>query len=299
MNWKTISFDWNQVRAFLATIEEGSLSAAARALGQTQPTLSRQITALEKSLGLTLFERGHRSMRLTQAGMELIDHVTEMGDAAARISLTATGQSQAIDGSISITASDAMSAFHLLPILKVLKERAPGIVVELIASNEVRDLNRREADIAIRHIRPDQPELIAKLVHQTTVHLYASTDYLDTYGRPANVDDLNGADFIGYEYAERLLPQLNDIGLSLTKNNFKYCTTSGVVMYRLIEQGFGIGLMPKEVAELTPKVEQVLEDLKPIPLPVWLVAHREIYTNRRIRIVYDLIAETFKKLSHS
>ena len=106
MNWQSMSFDWNQARAFLATAEEGSLSAAARAIGQTQPTLSRQVAALEQDLGVTLFERIGRSLSLTQSGLELLDHFRAMGDAANRISLTASGQSQAIEGRVSITATD-------------------------------------------------------------------------------------------------------------------------------------------------------------------------------------------------
>jgi len=98
MNWQSVSFDWNQARAFLVTAEQGSLSAAARALGLTQPTLGRQVAALEEKLGVTLFERGRRSLFLTQSGLELLDHVRMMGDAAGRISLTASGQSQAIEG---------------------------------------------------------------------------------------------------------------------------------------------------------------------------------------------------------
>jgi DNA-binding transcriptional LysR family regulator len=111
MNWNAVSFDWNQVRAFLATVEEGSLSAAARALNQTQPTLSRQVTALERDLGVTLFERGPRTMALTDTGIELLDHVRAMGEAAARLSLSASGQSQAIEGQVSITATDMTATY--------------------------------------------------------------------------------------------------------------------------------------------------------------------------------------------
>ena len=106
MKWQTVSFDWNQARAFLVTVEEGSLTAAARALGLTQPTLGRQVAALEDSLGVTLFDRVGRSLRLTPSGLELLDHVRSMGDAAGRVSLTASGQSQTVEGQVCITASD-------------------------------------------------------------------------------------------------------------------------------------------------------------------------------------------------
>ena len=295
MNWQAINFDWNQVRAFLATVEEGSLSAAARALGQTQPTLSRQVTALEQALGVTLFERGRRSMFLTQPGIELLDHVRAMADAAGHISLTASGQSQTISGQVSITASDAMATYFLPPVLKRLREVAPEIEVDVISSNSVSDLTRREADIAIRHVRPEQPDLIARLMRESTAHLYASPAYLDAHGRPRSARDLSDAHFIGYESAERMVALLNSLGLSLTKANFKLTSTSGLVVGELVKQGLGITVMPKEFAVWFPDVECVLPELDPIPVSTWLVTHRELHTSRRIRLVFDLLADALSE----
>ena len=297
MNWQSISFDWNQARAFLATAEEGSLSAAARALGQTQPTLSRQVAALEQELGVTLFERVGRSLSLTQSGVELLDHFRAMGDAATRISLAASGQSQAIEGQVTITATNMMATYHLPAMLKRIREVAPGIEIEIVASNEVRDLTRREADIAIRHGRPKQPDLIAKLVHETTAHLYASTEFLDRYSRPQTAADLSDADFIGFEHAELLLPYLNPLGLSLTRDNFKLVSASGTVVMELVKQGLGIGVFTKEDAALAPNLELALPQLEPFPIPTWLATHRELHTSRRIRLVFDLLAEAFAQWS--
>jgi len=293
MNWQAVSFDWNQARAFLATAEEGSLSAAARALGQTQPTLGRQVSALEENLGVTLFERVGRSLSLTQSGLELLEHFRVMGNAATRISLTASGQSQAIEGHVRITATNVMATFHLPAVLKRLREVAPGIEIDLVASNEVRDLTRREADIAIRHGRPEQPDLIAKLVHESSAHLYASTEFLDKHGRPETPSDLSDAPFIGVENSERLLPVLNGLGLSLSRRNFHLTTASGTVIIELVRQGLGVSILIKETAALFPELEPVLPDLDPIPVPTWLVTHRELHTSRRIRLVFDLLAESF------
>ncbi len=294
MDWKSISFDWNQVRAFLVTAEEGSFSAASRALGLTQPTLGRQVSALEDRLGVILFERLGRSLSLTPSGLELLDHVRAMGDAASRLSLTASGQSQRIEGRVCITATDVMSMYLLPDALKRLREVAPGIEVEVVASNDVRDLRRREADIAIRHGRPEQPDLIAKLLRETSIHLYASSDYLDQHGRPTSPSDLSEAVFIGFDQSDRLLTRLNEIGLTLTKNNFKLISESGAVAWELVKQGLGIGLMVKEVGDRTSGVECVLPDLDPITVPIWLVTHRELHTSRRIRLVFDLLAASLK-----
>ncbi len=295
MNWQAVRFDWNQARAFLATAEEGSLSAAARALGLTQPTLGRQVAALEAELGVTLFERVGRSLSLTRSGIELLEHFRAMGEAAGRISLAASGQSQAVEGQVRITATDMMATYHLPPMLKGLREVAPGIEIEIVASNEVRDLRRREADIAIRHVRPEQPDLIARLVGETTAHMYASVGYLDRHGRPQGPRDLSAADFVGGEQPERYLPALNALGLSLRPENFKFTASSGTVTLELVKCGYGISFLPKDIEAVAPELECVLPELDPIPIPVWLVTHRELHTSRRIRLVYDLMAEALAR----
>lgn len=294
MDWNSITFDWNQVRAFLVTAEEGSFSAASRALGLTQPTLGRQVAALEDRLGITLFERLGRSLSLTQSGLELLEHVRAMGEAASRVSLTASGQSQSIEGRVCITATDVMSMYLLPDALKRLREMAPAIEIEIVASNDVRDLRRREADIAIRHGRPEQPDLIARLLRETSIHLYASTDYLDQHGRPSSPDDLSEAVFIGFDQSDRLPARLNEIGLRLTRDNFKLISESGAVAWEMVKQGLGIGVMAQEVADRTTGIECVLPDLDPIPVPIWLVTHRELHTSRRIRLVFDVLAECLK-----
>jgi DNA-binding transcriptional LysR family regulator len=294
MDWQAVTFDWNQVRAFLVAAEEGSFSAASRALGLTQPTLGRQVSALEDRLGVTLFERLGRSLSLTESGLELLDHVRAMGDAASRLSLTASGQSQRIEGRVCITATDIMSMYLLPDALRRLREMAPGIEIEVVASNDVRDLRRREADIAIRHGRPEQPDLIAKLLRETSVHLYASSDYLDQHGRPTSPSDISEAVFIGFEQSDRLLNRLNEIGLTLTKNNFKLISESGAVAWELVRQGLGIGVMAKDVGDRTPGVECVLPDLDPITFPIWLVTHRELHTSRRIRLVFGMLEASLK-----
>ena len=291
MNWPSVSFDWNQARAFLATAEEGSLSAAARALGHTQPTLSRQVAALEQDLGVTLFERVGRSLALTDAGRELLDHCRAMGEAAGRVSLTAAGQAQAVEGHVNITATNWMATYHLPPVLARLRDVAPGISVTVIASNEVRDLRRREADIAIRHGRPEEPELIAKLIGEVAAHLYAAPAYFDHYGRPETVADLADATFVGFEHPERLLPLFESLGVTLTPRHFMLTSASGTVILALVERGLGIAPLTADIAALWPDLERVLPDLELARVPTWLVAHRELHTSRRIRLVFDLLAD--------
>lgn len=283
--------DWNHLRAFLATVETGSLSAAARSLDLTQPTLGRQVAALEQELDILLFERVGRALALTAAGAELFESARTMGEAAGRLSIIASGQSQSIEGLVRITASDIVAAHILPPILKRLHELASGIVVDVVAANEVRDLMRREADIAIRHVRPEQPDLIARRCLGTTAHLYSATSYLDAHGRPTTGAELADENFIGYSEADGLVTELNARGVPVTRHNFKWTTGSVVTAWEMIRQGLGIGVMFRNVAEGAPGVEPVLPDLAPLDVPIWLAVHRELHTSRRIRLVFDLLAE--------
>ena len=290
MDWRSIKFDWNRARAFLVTAEEGSLSAAARALGMTQPTLGRQVTALEKELGVALFERVGLGLILTPSGLELVEHVRAMGDAASKVSLTASGQSQNIEGNVCITCSEYYAVFVLPAIIKKLRKLEPKISIEIIATNTTSDLRRREADIAIRNFRPTQPELIAKKVKDVFARLYATPEYLKEIGEPKKPTDLSRADFISFDDTEQLMSGLNAMGLKLTKQNFPLQTEHFITHWELVKQGLGIGIMPEELGEIEPMVVQALPSLAAIEFPIWLTAHRELNTSRRIRMVFDLLA---------
>ena len=291
MNWQAINFDWNQVRSFLATADKGSFSAAARVLGQTQPTVGRQVAALEQSLGVTLFERVGKSLNLTNAGAELLVHVRDMAEVANRISLAATGQSQTIEGQVRITASDVMSAYQLPPIIKQIRMAAPLLQIDIVAANELRDIQRREADIAIRHVRPTQLDLIAKLVAEASAHFYAAPSYLDQVGRPKNEEELAKLDFIGFGDINTMIGFLNPAGIPLSAGNFRIGSRSGIVAWEMVRQGLGVCVMSDDVAEKTPEVERVLPNRDPFKFPIWLATHSELHTARRIRLVFDLLAE--------
>lgn len=291
MEWKSTKFDWNRARAFLIAAEEGSLSAAARAMGVAQPTLGRQVEALEAELGLTLFERDGRGIQLTPSGMELLEHAREMNAAANRFSLCAYGQSQALAGKVCIAAAETHAAVVLPPIIAKLRQLEPGIEIEIVVSNHASDLQRREADIAIRNFRPSEPDLYAKKVRDMHTQLYASPVYLERIGHPKTVLDLSNADFISLDHANMVMQGLNAVGFNLTEKNFPVLTQSYLVMWELVKHGVGIGVLDAAIGDLDPQVQRVLPDFKPLKFPVWLVAHRELKTSRRIRRVFDFLAE--------
>lgn len=295
MDWASAAFDWNQVRAFLATAEEGSLSAAARALGQTQPTLGRQVAALEEALGVVLFERVGRGLILTPTGEDLLEHVRTMRDAAMRISIAASGQHRGIDGTIRITASDTVAAWVLPPIMVELRALAPRLEIEIVAANDIRDLQRREADIAIRHVRPEEPELIARLVREATAGFYASESYIARKGHPKSVEDLRQHDFIGMGDNARMIQYLDAIDISLELENFKLGSENGLVAWELARAGLGIIPMSPEIAGPVPGMVAVLPGFQPIRFPIWLTTHRELHKSRRIRLVFDLLSSHLSK----
>lgn len=292
MDWKTVAFDWNHARAFLAIVETGSLSAAARALKQSQPTLGRQLSALETELGLVLFERVGRGLEITPTGASLAQHVRAMRDAAANLSLAASGRSDTIEGPVALSASDIFSAHLLPPILLELGRIAPNLQVDVIAKNDLSDLLRREADIAIRHIRPSEPDLVARLLCQGTAKLVCAQSYIDRMGHPTNAADLATHDFVCFGDIEDNIEYYRARGIDLTPQNFKTRSDNGIVAWEMVRAGGGITFMDSRIVEksTTPMVN-VLPTLDPIEFPVWLTTHREIHNSQKIRLVFDLLAQ--------
>jgi len=295
MAWRSVVFDWNRARAFLVTAEEGSFSAAARALGMAQPTLGRQVAALEEELGVILFERVGKGLELTPTGLELVEHVRAMSEAATRVSLAAAGQAQSIDGTVRIAASEAVSAYLLPPILARLRAEHPGLEIDLVVSNQTSDLRRREADVAIRNYRPTESELVSRKLRDSAAYLYASTEYLAKLGNPSTPEALaERVELLGFDDKPRLLALLRGWGLALEPRNVPISTENHLVQWELAKQGLGVCIMMQEVGDAEPRVRRVLPELPaPITFPTWLTSHRELQTSRRIRVVFDVLAEAF------
>jgi len=299
MAWKNVAFDWNRARAVLATAEEGSLSAAARALGLTQPTLGRQVAALETELGVTLFERVGNQLVLTPTGLEIVEQVRTMNEAATRLSLIAAGQAQSIEGVVRIAASEAVSTYLLPSIIGELRDRHPGIEVELVVSNQASDLRRREADIAVRHVRPQGEELVARQIKESSLaHLYASPSYLDSIGNPETPEELAARGIvIGFAETDTLGRTLRAMGLPFSDDRFPVRTENHVVQWELAKQGLGMCVMMEEVGDREPRVRRALPPGSPaFTFPTWLICHRELKTSRRIRVAFDVVAEQLSRV---
>lgn len=288
-------FDWNRARAFLATADAGSFSGAARLLGTTQPTVGRQVAALEDELDVVLFERHGRGLSLTATGLELVEPLRAMKDAAERFSRVAMGQSLSLDGPIRISAAEVDAAYVLPPIVAEVRALHPGITIEIVATNQVSDLGRREADIAIRSFRPTDENLIARKVNEDIAYLYATPAYLESIGNPSDLEGLSRAEFVDFDESRVFMKGLNAMGLSLTPANAPWLCANQQVQWSLITQGSGIGVMVKQVGDADERVERVMPDLINFPMATWLTSHREVRTSRRVRVVFDILAERLSR----
>ncbi|MER2491212.1 LysR family transcriptional regulator [Catenovulum sediminis] len=295
MDWRSVNFDWNHARAFLVTAEEGSLSAAARALNTSQPTLSRQVAALENELNIVLFERHGKGLVLTENGLDLLNFVRTMGEAANQFSLSASGRSESLEGQVCISASEAIATFILPAIVAKMRKIQPGIQIQIIASNDASDLKRREADIAIRSFWPSQQDLITKRIRDFKFAFYATPAYISSLAGPVNLACLSQADFIGFSGtdggAELYQKELIKLGFAVSEKNFPVKCENHIVLWELTKQGLGIGVMLQEVGDAEDKVQAVLPAHQDWQTQAWLVVHQELKSSKKIRFVFDFLAE--------
>jgi len=301
MNWKSIKFDWNNTRAFLVTAEEGTLSAAAKALGLTQPTLSRQVAALESKMGVTLFERVGQRLVLTESGLELLEHARSMGDAALQFSLAASGQSQQIEGNVVISVCEIDAVFRMPKIIAKLRKQEPGINIEVVVTNEVSDLKRREADIAIRNIRPTQNDLIAKKLGEEVIRFYGTQDYLEQLPALSQMHAQSNIQIIGFDRSNKISDMLNPNGWKLSNQNISIITSFQLLQLELCKEGLGVIFFPEDIGDKISELARAFEHMAPtMLLPVWLVCHQELQTNIRVRRTFNFIANELRpSLSNS
>jgi DNA-binding transcriptional LysR family regulator len=239
---------------------------------------------------LALVERSVKGLVLTESGRDLIEQVQNMGEAASLISMIAEGKSQEVSGEVTISATDLMATAVIPKILSRLKGLAPKLVVRLIYSNNLHNLLQREADIAVRHVRPEQADLVARHIGNFGANLYASEAYLSQVERPQSRRAVANLDFIGMPDQERLMQPLQDLGIPVRAENFAMKSDSGMVSWELTKQGFGVSMQPNFLAAGEAGIERVIEDLPSPQYPVWLATHRELKTSAKIRLIFDTLA---------
>ena len=287
--------DWNLIRSFVGVAETGSLSAAARKLAASQPTLGRHIAELEQALGVVLFRRGRMGYELTEQGAALLDRARTVGEAANAFARLATGATEQVAGTVRVAASEVVSAYVLPPMVARLRQQERGIEVEIVASNQVENLLRRDADIAVRMVAPAQQDLIARKIADLPLTACAAKIYLDRCGRPETPDDLLAHDLIGYDRATDLIQGFAALGVSIDRHAFGFRTDNQIVFWEAIRAGNGIGFAQRVLAERDPLVETILPELVLPPLPMWLAMHRDVRTSARVRRVADFLFAELKR----
>lgn len=283
--------DWSLINAFLAVAETGSLSAAARTLGTSQPTLGRQVKALEAQLGADLFHRRAKGVEPTETGAALIEHARVMRDAANRIALAAAGRAARLEGTVRITASVAIALHHLPSIVAGIREAEPAIQIEVVPSDTSSNLLFREADIAVRMYRPRQLDLVTSHLGEMEIGLFGATSYLDRRGRPTRRADLLRHDFVGYDTNPAILDGFREAGTAVSRDWFATRCDDNAVYWELVRAGCGLGFAQACIGRACPDVEEIHTDFALPALPVWLTTHEAMRHTPRIRRVWDLLAE--------
>ena len=285
-----MQLSWDHIRTFHAVAHHGSMLVASRHLGLTQPTVGRHIDLLEEALGFKLFTRGRKGMRLTNKGSDLVATANEMLGTAAAFERVASGLEERIEGTIRLSANEILGGLLLPRLVAEFMAEHPMIEIEIDVSNEVTNLLRRDADIAIRMFRPTQSDLVARKITDVPLGLFAHRSYLARHSAPQSVDDLNEHVLLGQDRNPSLLNAYNALGMLLTPNSFQFRTDNNIATISAIRAGIGIGPLHIGMAEKWPDVVQVLPKL-PVPsLEIWLACHADVRHNKRIRMVMDFLA---------
>jgi DNA-binding transcriptional LysR family regulator len=281
---------WDELRTFVEVAHDGSLSGAARRLGLTQPTVGRHIDALEAALGLTLFTRSPRGLTPTPAALALEPHVEAMAAAAAALARTASGEAAADRGAVRVTASEIVGVEVLPPILATFHAAHPGIAIELALTNRTQDLARRDADIAVRMMRPTQSGLVARRIGASRISLFAHRDYLARFGEPRSVADLASHCVIGFDHDNSSFRGLGGHARTLTRESFGLRCDSDLGQLAALRAGVGIGGCQDNIARRTPELVAVMPSVFRHALEVWLVMHEDLKATRRVRLLFDHLA---------
>jgi len=291
------SFNWALVKSFVAVLDAGSLMGAARKLKAQQPTLSRHIAELEAQLKVPLFERTGRGVMPTVAALAIADAARQMEEGAGTLLRALAQSAQATTGSVRITTSDVAASYLLPPVLAALQQAEPGIAIDLVASNELTNLLRREADIAVRMVRPAQGSLVAKKLADILILACAHKSYLKRAGMPRQPTDLlnHRHTLIGYDKDTAIVRGFAQLGVPITREHFALRTDDQLAYGRLIAAGAGIGFAADYNLRHWRGVVPLLPMLQIPPLPCWLAVHREIRGSAVVRRVYDFLAEAIPR----
>lgn len=295
MNTLKLMPNWSLLQSFAAVTEYGSLSAAARASNVSQPTLSRHVSELEKTVGQRLFIRATSGLLLTPEGEHLKKYASAMADAASHLTLAISDEPKSLTGTVRVTASQIMATYVLPEIITDLNRLEPSIDIELVASDRTENLLRREADIAIRMYRPTQDDVITKKVGEMTLGMFAAHSYIDAYGAPKSLSDIMDHKFIGYDRNPAIIDGFKHVGVELGRDFFSFRSDDQVVCWQMIVAGLGVGFNQLQIGNTEPRVALIETEVPINGLPIWLTAHAELKSSPRVRFVYEFLATALEE----
>ena len=290
-----MQFSWDHIRTFQAVAQHGSLLAASRHLGLTQPTVGRHIDLLEETLGFPLFTRGREGVRLTDKGADLVASAAEMLGTATQFGRVASGLEERIEGTIRISANEILGALLLPGLIARFMVEHPNIEIEIDVSNEASNLLQRDADIAVRMFRPTQNDLVARKVREVPLGLFAHRTYLDRHPAPRSIADLAEHVLLGQDRNPSLIAAYGAFGLKLETRSFQFRCDNNIATINAIRAGIGIGPLHLGMAAGWPDVVQVLPDLAIPSLELWLACHADVRHNKRIRLLMDYLARELRE----
>jgi len=283
--------EWNALRDVVAVADTGSLSAAARRLGTSQPTIGRRIEQLEQQLNTLLFNRTSKGLVLTPVGEQILNYAKTMADNANAIERIASGADQRLEGVVRMTMTDQMGNYWLPTKLAEFHNRFPGLRLEVVVENRTLDLFKREADIAVRFGRPQQLDLVVRKSIDYHYGLYASSAYLDKHGRPESLKDLPNHHFISYDETIFSNAALKRLEAMIGENNIlqRYTSNSGIIS--ALKQDLGLSAVGCYFADKEPELERLMPETFDYAFNAWVITHADLYKSARIKAVFDFLIE--------
>jgi DNA-binding transcriptional LysR family regulator len=286
--------DWTLYRSALAVLREGSLSGAARSLGLTQPTIGRHIQALSDALGVTLFTRSLHGLKPTESIVRILPHLEALDASTAALRRALSQTDETPSGTVRVTASEIIGAEVLPPIFRDLQRTLPKLVIELVLSNEIADLLRRDADIAVRMVRPTQTPLLTQRIGRTRLGLYAHRDYLERHGTPTSMEEARRHRILGFDRDTTFPRQLRAAGIPVRREMFSLRCDSDLAQLAALRAACGIGVCQSALAGRTPELLPILPEIK-FELDVWLAMHGDLRSNRTCRATFDAIGAGLRR----
>ena len=291
----TSNIGWELYRSFLGVLREGSLSGAARTLGITQPTAGRHVAALEAALGVVLFTRSQLGLMPTEVALALQTHAEAMESTAASLERAATSQGEGVRGVVRISASEVVGVEVLPPIVARLREAHPALKVELVLTNRVQDLLRREADIAVRMVRPKQEQLVARRIGQIELGFHARKDYLARHGTPRKMEEIAAHAVIGYDQPTAFVRNAGKALPGYGREAFSLRTDSDLAQLALIRAGAGIGICQVGVARRDDALVRLMPRIFSMKLETWVTMHEDLRNSPRCRATFDALVDGLQK----